>query len=112
MPDANLGIGSPIKAFIEQVRRETSEGLDNWELKAPIDLELSAVVKGKAGGGIDIEVVHFGAKVEAEQLQKIKMSIGPKSETEDIERQARTAIAKAKIQNANDFPHLFVRDDQ
>ena len=68
-----LGIGSPIKTFIEKVRKETIDEINDWELKAPIDLELSAVVKGKVGGGIDIEIVNFGAKIEAEQLQKIKI---------------------------------------
>ena len=100
MPDIDLGIGIPIKTFIEKIRKESTDGLADWELKAPIELELSAIVKGKAGGGMDIEVVHFGAKVEAEQLQKVKMAIGPKSEAEEAEKKARIAEAEANEQNA------------
>ena len=61
---------------------------------------MSAIVKGKVGGGIDIEVVNFGAKVEAEQLQKVKMAIGPKSEAEEAEKKARIAEAQAKEKDA------------
>lgn len=100
MPDIDLGIGSPIKTFIEKIRKESTDGLADWELKAPIELELSAIVKGKIGGGIDIEVVHFGAKVEAEQLQKVKMAIGPKNEAEEAEKKARIAEAQANEQNS------------
>lgn len=100
MPDIDLGIGSPIKTFIEKIRKESTDGLADWELKAPIELELSAIVKGKAGGGMDIEVIHFGAKVEAEQLQKVKMAIGPKSEAEEAEKKARIAEAQSKEQDA------------
>jgi len=100
MPDIDLGIGSPIKTFIEKIRKEATDGLADWELKAPIKLELSAIVKGKIGGGIDIEVVHFGAKVEAEQLQKVTMAIGPKSEAEEAEKKARIAEAEAKEKDA------------
>ena len=100
MRDIDLGIGSPIKTFIEKIRKESIDGLADWELKAPIELELSAIVKGKVGGGIDIEVVNFGAKVEAEQLQKVKMVIGPKSEAEEAEKKARIAESQAKEKDA------------
>lgn len=88
--------GSPIKKFIEQTRKETVEGLEDWELKAPIDLEISAIVNGNVSGGIDISVVNFGAKVQAEQVQKIKLSIGPKDEAEQEEKKARVEIAKER----------------
>ena len=100
MSGIDLGIGSPIKTFIEKIRKESTDGLADWELKAPIELELSAIVKGKIGGGMDIEVVHFGAKVEAEQLQKVKMAIGPKNEAEEAEKKARIAEAQANEQNS------------
>ncbi len=95
MPEQTLMIGSPIKSFIEKVKNESVDGLGDWELKAPIELELSTIVKGNAGGGLDIQVINFGAKVEAEQQQKIKLSIGPKDEAEEAEKKAR--IAKAKF---------------
>jgi len=86
--------GSPIKDFIEQTRKQAIEGLGDWEFKAPIDLELNTIVSGKVGGGIDIQVINFGAKVEAEQQQKIKISIGPKDEAEQEEKKARIETAK------------------
>ena len=95
MPEANLGIGSPIKSFIEKVRTETNDGLGNWEVKAPIELELSAIVKTKKGGGLDIEVVNFGTKVDREHIQRVKLSIGPKDKAEEAENKAR--IAKAEF---------------
>lgn len=97
-------IGSPIKSFIEKVKNETTDGIDDWELKAPIDLELSAIVKGKAGAGIDIQVVNFGAKVEAEQIQKIKLSIGPKDEVSEAQKKAKIATAKAQEKLAKEIP--------
>lgn len=86
--------GSPIKEFIEQTKNQALAGLGDWEFKAPIELELNTIVSGKVGGGIDIKVIHFGAKVEAEQQQKIKISIGPKDEAEQEEKKARAAVAK------------------
>lgn len=87
MPEAPTNTtGSPIKEFIEQAKGQVKDGLGDWELKAPIDLELSTIVKGKVGGGIDIQVIQFGARVEAEQQQKIKISIGPKDEAEQEEK--------------------------
>jgi len=89
-----ISAGSPIKEFIEQTKNQALAGLGDWEFKAPIDLELNTIVSGKAEGGIDIKVINFGAKVEAEQQQKIKISIGPKDEAEQEERKARVEIAK------------------
>jgi hypothetical protein len=87
--------GSPIKEFIEQTKNQAIAGLgSDWELKAPIELELNAIVSGKVGGGIDIKVINFGAKVEAEQQQKIKISIGAKDEAEQEEKKARIGTAK------------------
>lgn len=97
-------IGSPIREFIEQTKDQTIAGLGEWELKKPIDLELNTIVSGKVGGGIDIQVINFGAKVEAEQQQKIKISIGPKEEVEEEEKKAR--IEKAKY--LQDHPHYSV----
>lgn len=99
MSDEPTNIGSPIKEFIEQTKDQAIAGLGNWELKAPIDLELNTIVSGKAGGGIDIKVINFGAKVEAEQQQKIKISIGPKDEAEQEEKKARVEIAKVHQSN-------------
>ena len=99
MSDEPTNIGSPIKEFIEQTKDKAIAGLGDWELKAPIDLELNTIVSGKAGGGIDIKVINFGAKVEAEQQQKIKISIGPKDEAEQEEKKARVEIAKAQQSN-------------
>jgi hypothetical protein len=86
--------GSPIKEFIEQTKNQAIAGLGDWEFKAPIELELNTIVSGKAGGGIDIQVINFGAKVEAEQQQKIKLSIGPKDEAEQEEKKAKIESAK------------------
>lgn len=101
--------GSPIKEFIEQTKAQAIAGLGDWELKAPIELELNAIVSGKVGGGIDVKVINFGAKVEAEQQQKIKISIGPKSEAEEEERKARVQIAKAQ-QDPSIAKALAVKD--
>ena len=32
MPDIDLGVGSPIKTFIEKIRKESTDGLADWEL--------------------------------------------------------------------------------
>jgi len=104
-----LSAGSPIKEFVEQTKNQAIAGLGDWELKAPIELELNAIVSGKIGGGIDIQVINFGAKVEAEQQQKIKLSIGPKDEAEQEEKKARVEIAKHK-QNPDIAKALAVRD--
>lgn len=88
--------GSPIKEFIEQARKQSEDGLGDWEFKAPLELELNTIVSGKVGGGIDIQVINFGAKVEAEQQQKMKFSIGPKDKAEQEEKKARIKIAKER----------------
>ncbi len=98
-------IGSPIKGFIEQTKNQAIAGLGDWELKAPIELELNAIVSGKVGGEMDIQVINFGAKVEAKQRQKIKISIGPKDEAEQEERKAR--IAKAKVIQSRAYEAVF-----
>lgn len=94
MTNEPTNIGSPIKEFIEQTKNQAVAGLGNWEFKAPIELELNTIVSGKVGGGINIQVINFGAKVEAEQQQKIKISIGPKDEAEQEEKKARAETAK------------------
>ena len=86
--------GSPIKEFIEQTKNQALVGLGDWEFKASIELELNTIVSGRTGGGINIKVINFGAKVEAEQQQKIKLSIGPKDDAEQEEKKARIEIAK------------------
>lgn len=93
--------GSPIKEFIEQTKNQAVAGLGDWELKAPISLELSAIVTGKAGGGINISVVNFGAKVEAQQIQKIAISIGPKDEVAEAKKIAEIEKAKLRLENAS-----------
>lgn len=99
--------GSPIKEFIEQTKNQAIAGLEDWEFKAPIELELNAIVSGKIGGGIDIQVINFGAKVEAEQQQKIKISIGPKDEAEQEEKKARIETAKY----LQTHPHFGIPND-
>ena len=86
--------GSPIKEFIEQAKTQALAGLGDWEFKAPIELELNTIVSGKEGGGIDIKVINFGAKVETEQQHKMKFSIGPRDEAEQEEKKARIEVAK------------------
>ncbi|MBS3115296.1 hypothetical protein J4482_01560 [Candidatus Woesearchaeota archaeon] len=88
--------GSSIKQFIERTITETEVALlgHYWELKKPIELELSAIAKGKSGGGFDLQIVNFGVKVEEAQLQKIKLAIGPKTDVDEAEKSAR--ISKAK----------------
>lgn len=91
-----MDVGSSIKSFIERVRNEVEEGIGDWELKSTIELELSTVVEGDAQAGLDIKVIKVGANVKAEETQKIKLSIGQKSEVEEEERKARIAEAKTK----------------
>ena len=57
-------------------------------------MELSTIVSGKVGGSFDIQVINFGAKVNAEQIQKISLSIGPKDKAEEEEKKARIEMAK------------------
>jgi len=100
--------GSPIKSFIEQAKEQAIAGLGDWELKKPITLELSTIVSGKVGGGLDIQVINFGAKVNAEHIQKINLSIGPKDEAEEEEKKAR--IEKAKLIQNNPRIALLKKD--
>jgi hypothetical protein len=93
-------IGSPITEVIEQVRKQVDKGLDTWELKAPIELELNAIVSEERGGGINFKIIKYGKSVETEQRQKIKFSIGPKSEAEQEDKKARIEEAKARIEKA------------
>ncbi|MBT3304410.1 hypothetical protein HN592_03375 [Candidatus Woesearchaeota archaeon] len=87
--------------FIKKTKESTVEGLGaDWELSEPIKLELSAVVKGKVGGGLDIQIVNFGAKVEAEQVQKVNLSISPKGEVAEAQKAAKIATAEAEKQAA------------
>lgn len=88
--------GSPIKNFIEKVRKETKAGLDDWELKEPIQLELSTIVSGKTKAGLNIQVINVGANVKSEEVQKIKISIGPKDEV--LEARKKADIGKAEYQ--------------
>ncbi len=96
-------IGSPIATFIKKVKDQAIVGIEDWELKAPIDLELSTIVKGKIGGKVDIQVVNFGAKVEGQQIQKIRMSIGPKNESDEAKKKAEIAVSQAKEAQAKDI---------
>ena len=88
--------GSPIKNFIKQVRKQTEDGLGEWELNGPVELELSTIVSGKAGAGLNIQVINFGASVKAEEVQKIKMSISPKNDV--LEARKKADIERAKYQ--------------
>jgi hypothetical protein len=88
--------GSALTEFIQQTKDQTVAALgEDWELKKPLELELSTVAKGKVGGGMDIRVLNFGAKVEGEEVQKMKISIGPKDDAVEEEKKARIAKAKA-----------------
>ena len=109
MPEPQIDTtGSPIKEFIEQARKQAEAGVGNWEFKAPLDLELSTIVSGKAGGGIDIKVVNFGANVQAEQIQKIKTSIGPKDKLEQTIKRTKLMEAKRKEKyEKSDFDTTF-----
>jgi hypothetical protein len=100
MPDTTIGPGSPIAEFIKQTVDQTKAGLGDWELKAPIILELSTVVSGKVGGGLNIQVINFGAKVEGEQVQKVRLAIGPKDEVAESKRKADIAQAEATRKTA------------
>ena len=86
--------GSPIEEFIKQTRDQAIAGLGDWELKAPIELELNTIVSGKAGGGVDISVINFGAKVDREQQQKIRIVIGPRDQEEENARNAEAKFRK------------------
>ncbi len=101
MPEAEIETGSPLKSFIENTRAQIESGLGEWELKAPVNLELSAIVKGNVGGGIDIKIVNFGTKVEAEQIQKIRVSIGPKDQANEALKKATIAEAGRRERAAN-----------
>ena len=72
--------GSPIKNVIEQAKRELIDALGDWELKSPIEFELSAIIEADTGGGFRIGIVNVGAKVKTEEIQKIRLSIGPKDD--------------------------------
>jgi len=88
MPKAPIETGSPIKTFVEQTKDQVTAGLGDWELKGPIEFEMSTTVSGSIGGKLDIQVINFGSKVEAEQVQKIKISIGPRDILEEQKKKA------------------------
>lgn len=92
--------GSPIKTFIEQVKNQAGEGLGDWEFKEPIRFEMSTVVGSEGGAGLNISVISLGTKVKAEEVQKIKMSIGPKDEVSEAQKKAEIAKAEAEARYA------------
>lgn len=93
--EETLTMGSPIQQFVKSTKDQILAGLGDLELKTPIEMELNVTVSGKAGAGLDINVIEFGAKVEATQVQKVRFSIGQKSEVEEAEKAARIAKAIA-----------------
>jgi len=101
--------GSPLTLVIQQTKEQTLAGLGDWELKKPLELEFSTIIKGKAESGLDIRVITFGAKVEAEEVQKIKMYVGPKDEAEVEEKNARIEKAKtdAEMEKRRRAPAYF-----
>lgn len=83
--------GSPLTEYIKQIKNQTIDALgDEWELKKPIELELSTVAKSNDKGNIDIRVISFGADVETEEIQKVKLTVGPKNEINDVSEVAVT----------------------
>ena len=110
MGKEQTNVGSPIAEFIEQAKNQVIKGLGDWELTDSIDFELSGVVGGEAGGGVDLKILHIGAKVRSEEVQKIKLSIRPKDEVTEAKRKAEIATAKAQETMAKKAP--FHRDVQ
>lgn len=89
--------GTAVSAFIKKIKNETNNGLEtDWELKSPIECEVSIIIKGTVSGGADIKIINFGSKVEGEEVQKIKFSIGPKVKIDEKLEQLKrdTEIAK------------------
>ena len=87
--------------FIKKTKDSAVEGLgDDWKLAEPIKLELSAIVKGKVGGGLEIQIVNFGAKIEAEQIQKISLAISQKDEVSEAQKAAKVAAAEVELRVA------------
>ena len=90
-------IGSPITKVIKEIREQTEAGLEKWELKSPVDLELSTIIGKEGGGNLAIQVLTLGAKAKSEEIQKIRLSIGPKEKALEAEREGKIAEAEAKM---------------
>lgn len=97
-------IGSPIAQFIKNIREQVVAGLGDWELKAPMELELSTIIEKEAKGGLQISVLNLGAKVNKGEIQKIKIVVGNKDEVSEAEKSAKIAVAKAKAKMAKEAP--------
>ena len=106
MPEANLGIGSPVKDFVKSFLEQAEDGMQEKgfvtcsEKDAHIKIELNAAEVQEAGGGFKIHVFSLGGKQSDTNSQKMTIFAKKVDEVEEAEKKARIAEAQANEQNS------------
>ena len=88
-----------INAVKESIEKTQTQG--SFELIAPIEFEVSIVVKKEGKGGINIAIVGAGGKYEKESISKIKFSMGNPQSLEQLEKMTRIFGISSKTSNEN-----------
>lgn len=97
MPELLLTTGSAIANYIEDAKNQIKLGLGKEaSLAGPIELEMSTTLEKSKSGGFMISVLQAGAKVNHQEVHKIKIPIKLTSELDNFENDAK--IAEAKFQ--------------
>ena len=82
-----------IKSSVQQIIRGTPAG---GVLDGSINFNVTYIVEKEAGGGLGINVVHAGAKVSENQIQRMSFAYRIPSATEIAQADAMKAIAEAE----------------
>ena len=86
-----------LKDYISSSIVQIKEGLgEDAQLSGSIVFELSTTTDKKAGAGINIQIVELGAKVQAQETQKMTIPIKLTSEVDKAQYEASLAEANAK----------------
>lgn len=89
--------GSSVEEVMTQIREEVTNGLGDWTLKSPVELELSGTFHKEGGGKARFYVLEAGAVARSEETQRIKICFGPMSPKE----YAENALAGRITQQTN-----------
>jgi len=97
MSDTNLTTGSALAEYIKDVKNQIKDGLgSDSSLAGAIDLEMSTTLEKGGGGGLNISVLRAGAKVNHQEIHKIKIPIKLNSDLDKAENEAK--ISEAQFQ--------------
>lgn len=97
MTDQELNTGSEMAAYIGDVKKQIQTGLgSDAYLAGPINLEMSTTLEKSKSGVFNISVLQAGAKINNQEVHKISLQVGLKSNLTDAEEKAKIADAKFK----------------